>query len=290
MTFILAEDAAIKSLLAGITVTDEKVLTDPLKVVSKKSLTSNRITLTTRGAHGFVVGQNVTVSGIDPIFNGTYQIIAVPSTTTFKYAKTHANVASSAANGSATIGAFRNVQVWFGFPDVELRAQTYPYMTIDLIDVKPALERQSSGMMYDSDNRGTITPVQGITYRYSIPLPYDLVYQVTSYSRHPRHDRAIIHQLLQKKFPSQYGNLDVPNELGTETAKRHMFLDGFVKRDMIEDGRRLFRNVFTIRVVSEMTPMDADNALSAVQTVHINRITDEIPNGLTPVAYLTQGD
>lgn len=290
MTFILAEDAALKSLLAGITVTDEKALTDPLRIVSKKALTSNKVTLTTRGAHGFVLGQNVTVSGINPTFNGTYPIIAVPSPTTFKYARTAANVAASATDGTATIGAFRNVQVWFGFPDVELRAQTYPYMTIDLIDVRTAKERQTSGMMYDSDNRGTVTPVAGITYRYSMPLPYDLVYQVTSYSRHPRHDRAIIHQLLQKKFPSQYGNLDVPNELGTETAKRHMFLDGFVKRDMIEDGRRLFRNVFTIRVVSEMTPMDAENALSTVQTVHINRITDEIPDVLTPVATLTQGD
>jgi hypothetical protein len=54
MTFILAEDAALKSLLAGITVTDEKALTDPLRIVSKKALTSNKVTLTTRGAHGFV--------------------------------------------------------------------------------------------------------------------------------------------------------------------------------------------------------------------------------------------
>ena len=89
---------------------------------------------------------------------------------------------------------------------------------------------------------------------------------------------------LQQKFPSQYGTLNVPNELGTETAKRHMFLDGFIKRDQIDsDGKRLFRNVYTVRVVSEMTPVTADNALSTVQTVEINRITTDIPDGLTPV-------
>ena len=186
--------------------------------------------------------------------------------------------------------ANRPVQVWFGYPDVELRAQTYPYMTIELIDVRAAKERQSSGYMYDSDNRGTVAPEAGVAYGYMMPLPYDLVYQVTSYSRHPRHDRAIITQLLQQKFQSQYGNLDVPNELNTETAKRHMFLDGFLKRDMIEEGRRLFRNAFTVRVVSEMTPLNAENALSNVQTVEINRITNDIPDGLRPVTHLTQGD
>ncbi len=183
----------------------------------------------------------------------------------------------------------RPVQVWFGFPDVEIRAQTYPYITIELIDIRAAKERQSNGMMYDSDNRGTVTPAADVVYRYSIPLPYDLTYQVTSYARHPRHDRSILFQL-QEKFPSQYGTLEVRNELNTETAYRHMFLDGFIKRDMIEEGRRLFRNTFTVRVVSEMTPSNADNALSITQTVEINRIKTAIPTGLTPVATLTQGD
>jgi hypothetical protein len=116
-------------------------------------------------------------------------------------------------------------------------------------------------------------------------LPYDLTYQLTSYSRHPRHDRAIIFQM-QQKFPSQYGNLQVPNELGTEISQRHMFLDGFLKRDMIEEGRRLFRNVYTVRIVSEMTPSVAANALSTVQTVEINRITTNIPSRLRPVKHL----
>ena len=179
--------------------------------------------------------------------------------------------------------ASRPVKVWFGFPDVEIRTQSYPYIIIELIDVRAAKERQSSGVFYDTDNRGTTAGATGIVYGYSVPLPYDLVYQVTTYSRHPRHDRAIMFQL-QQKFPSQYGTLQVPNELGTETAKRHMFLDGFLKRDQIdEDGKRLFRNVYTVRVVSEMTPVTADNALHIVQTVKINRVTTNIPHGLTPV-------
>lgn len=183
----------------------------------------------------------------------------------------------------------RPVKVWFGYPDVEVRTQTYPYLIIELVDIRAALERQISGMNYDSDNRGTVTPNDNAVYRYQIPLPYDLVYQITTYSRHPRHDRAILFQM-QQKFPSQYGSLLIPNALNTESAYRHMFLDGFLKRDQIEDGKRLFKAVYTVRIVSEMTPVDATNALSTVQTVEINRVTTNVPAGLTPVSHLTQGD
>ena len=183
----------------------------------------------------------------------------------------------------------RPVKVWFGYPDVEVRTQSYPYVVVELVDIRAATERQISGMNYDSDNRGTVTPNANTVYRYQIPLPYDLVYQISAYSRHPRHDRAILFQM-QQKFPSQYGSLPMPNALNTESAYRHMFLDGFLKRDQIEDGKRLFRAVYTVRIVSEMTPVDASNALSTVQTVEINRVTTNIPAGLTPVSHLTQGD
>jgi hypothetical protein len=183
----------------------------------------------------------------------------------------------------------RPVKVFFGYPDVEITVGTYPYMTLELIDIRVAKERQTTGRMYDSDNRGTVAPVTNRVFGYDMPVPYDLVYQVSSYARNPRHDRAILFQM-QHRFPAQYGSLQIPNALGTETGYRHMFLDGFVKRDMIEDGRRLFRNTYTVRVVSEMTPFTAGNALSTVQTVEINRIKTDIPAGLTPVKYLTKGN
>ena len=73
------------------------------KTVSNKALTSNVATLTTGSAHGFEVGQSVTVSGVDSTFNGTYTITAVPTTTSFRYAKTATDVASAAVSpaGSA---------------------------------------------------------------------------------------------------------------------------------------------------------------------------------------------
>jgi len=68
------------------------------KTVTNKALTSNVATLTTGAAHGFEVGQSVTVSTVDSTFNGTYTITAVPTTTTFRYAKTAGDIASTAVS------------------------------------------------------------------------------------------------------------------------------------------------------------------------------------------------
>ena len=208
MTFILAEDAALKTLLSGITVVDEK------------------------------------------------------------------------AGGTATP---RPVQVWYGTPDVELRNQTFPFITIDLMDVRLAPERQMSGVIYDRDKAGTRAPSSGEVYRYEFPMTYDLVYQITTYARHPRHDRSMILQLMQRKIPSKYGRIGVRNALNTETAYRHMFLDEFLKRDSVEEGRRLLRNIFIVRIVSELTHSDAEQAIQLVQSVEINETTNEIPTDYTPL-------
>jgi len=73
--------------------------------INLKSLTSNVATLSTASAHGLFVGDSVTISSVDATFNGTYTITAVPSTVSFKYAKTASNVASTAVSpvGTATV-------------------------------------------------------------------------------------------------------------------------------------------------------------------------------------------
>jgi hypothetical protein len=70
--------------------------------VTNKALTSNVATLTTSAAHGLAVGMEIVVAGVDATFNGTYTISTVPTTTTFTYAKTATNVASTPATGTVT--------------------------------------------------------------------------------------------------------------------------------------------------------------------------------------------
>lgn len=63
--------------------------------ITNKALTSNIATLTTGTAHGFEAGQSVTVASVDSTFNGTHTITTVPTATTFRFAKTAADVAST---------------------------------------------------------------------------------------------------------------------------------------------------------------------------------------------------
>jgi hypothetical protein len=177
----------------------------------------------------------------------------------------------------------RPVKVWFGYPDVELRTQDYPYMVIDLYDIQEANDRQSSGFWLDNTYRGTQTPSVDSAYSYYAPTTYDLFYQVSTYARHPRHDRSIMFSMLNEKVPGKYGHLLIPQDNGVGTVARHMFLEGFVKRDSVEDGRRLLRNVFSIRVVSEMTPYQVAQATPLVETVNLETTPATIPSGFESV-------
>ncbi|CAB4145233.1 Baseplate protein J-like [uncultured Caudovirales phage] len=67
-------------------------------------LTSNVVTLTSRYAHNFSIGDSVIVSGMaNAVYNGTYTVTAVPTTTTFRYAKTNGNIATAATTVGAVI-------------------------------------------------------------------------------------------------------------------------------------------------------------------------------------------
>jgi hypothetical protein len=80
--------------------------------INNKALTSNVATLTTSAAHSFITGQTVTVTGVDATFNGTYVITGTPTSTTFTYARTSANVTSAAVS---PVGTARSI--WASTPD-----------------------------------------------------------------------------------------------------------------------------------------------------------------------------
>jgi hypothetical protein len=83
----------------GILLTDEydvdKIFPAITVSINNKALTSNVATLTTTAVHGLCTGMEIVITGVDATFNGTYRITGVPTTTTFTYAKTASNVAST---------------------------------------------------------------------------------------------------------------------------------------------------------------------------------------------------
>jgi hypothetical protein len=63
--------------------------------VTNKAITSEVATVTTGTAHGFEVGQSVTIADVDATFNGTHIITAIPTPTQFRFVKTGASDVTS---------------------------------------------------------------------------------------------------------------------------------------------------------------------------------------------------
>jgi hypothetical protein len=73
----------------------------PQKInVVNKQLTSNIATLTTQGAHGLEVNEEVVVADVGLNFNGTYVVLSTPTSNTFTYKSYGNNVPSTACLGS----------------------------------------------------------------------------------------------------------------------------------------------------------------------------------------------
>lgn len=140
----------------------------------------------------------------------------------------------------------RPVGVFYGQPDKEIRSQNYPYITIDLIDIAEDTSRAHRGNI-----KLTYKP-EGITDTNKIveyPIPVDLYYQVSTWSRQPRHDRQLMAALFSYgRLPFRFGSLPITED---DTIRR-LDMMGFSKRDTVEGGKRLFSNVYNIRVSAEI--------------------------------------
>lgn len=176
------------------------------------------------------------------------------------------------------LGDPRPVGVWFGQPDQEIRSQSYPYVTIDMVDMQRDVEREMRGIVtaeylrpeeLDNDE----------PFEMTLPIPVNIDYQITSYSRHPRHDRAIMSQLLSLKLPIRFGTL----ELDDNTVRRLDVLD-VSKRDITEQGKRLFINAITVRVSSEIAPT-MFTSLQQVLSVHLDDPTPARAGGRPGAPY-----
>jgi hypothetical protein len=71
------------------------------RTITTVARTSNVTTITTSVAHGYSIGDSVTVAAVtNTSVNGTFTITTVPTTTTFTYANTGTNIVSGADTGT----------------------------------------------------------------------------------------------------------------------------------------------------------------------------------------------
>ena len=147
----------------------------------------------------------------------------------------------------------RPVGVYYGQPDKDIRQQVYPYITLDLVGIREDTERAHRGVVNLTYTPEGYTPNlnedDSINQPIDFPIPVDLIYQVSTWSRQPRHDRQIMAKLFAPgRLPFRFGQLPVPQD-GTN---RRLDMLGFSKRDTTEGGKRLFSNVYNILISAEL--------------------------------------
>lgn len=153
----------------------------------------------------------------------------------------------------------RPVGVWFGQPDTEIRAQSYPYITIDFIGYSEATDRAHRGdidLNYYPEGvaKGPILPDGSGTIQYATeyPIPVNLDYQVVTWARQPRHDRQIMAAMLTgQRLPLRFGLIVIPEDM----TVRRLDVLGFTKKDTTDsNGKRLFSNAYSVRISAEVLP------------------------------------
>ncbi|CAB4123839.1 hypothetical protein UFOVP45_37 [uncultured Caudovirales phage] len=178
-------------------------------------------------------------------------------------------------------GTPRQVGVWFGQPDQELRTQNYPYITIDLINI----QRDAVREMRMDYHAPTYLQPEGLAanqhYVLADNVPVNLTYQITTYARHPRHDRQILSQLMGQTLPLRFGSLNID-----DNTVRRLDVLSISKRDTVEAAKRLFVNAVTVQVSSEI-PQGTLETLYQVSEVHIDNPTPENAGGRNGFPYFS---
>lgn len=185
-------------------------------------------------------------------------------------------------------GEVSEVPVWFRWPESE-RRMAYPFITIDLLNVVPAYERWTSlwnavdqtdyftGIGANPDREGVYYPgySPGLdldpdkSYYVERYLPYDLLFQVSTFARSAYHDRFLTSRFITDIFPPR-GNFWIDVE-ADHVARRCELLQ-WTSGDSMETNeaaKRMFRKIYTVLMETEV-PESKVYEYDKVETVHVD--------------------
>lgn len=176
--------------------------------------------------------------------------------------------------------AERPVQVFFRYPEGETERK-YPFITIELIDIVHAKNRQHSELYLDTHRAGhpnnldywpstssaSSPNVPGFdSFRTTEFTPVDLLYQVSTFTRSAIHDRQLANQMLANIVPFRYSSIMIEAD---GTSRRLDLLD-WSTADLLDPEagyrKRIFRKVYTLQMTSEI-PTTALLGLKKVTSV-----------------------
>ena len=177
----------------------------------------------------------------------------------------------------------RPVQVFFRYPESETE-RTYPFITIEMIDLIHARNRQHSETELSYYNvAGGATPPDGWEKRPDALLywpsessdfsnlankddfkvlhtnefvPVDLVYQISTFTRTALHDRQLTSTILRKIFPFRKSSINVE----ADGTNRRLELLDWTTADLLDPEagyrKRIFRKIYTLQMGAELPSSD----------------------------------
>ena len=176
--------------------------------------------------------------------------------------------------------ASRPVQVFFRYPEGETE-RVYPFITIELIDIVHAKNRQHSESFpttnraghpnnldyWPSTSSASSPNVQGYEYFSTTEFtPVDLLYQVSTFTRSALHDRQLAAQMLTTIVPFRYSSIWIESD---GTSRRLDLLD-WSTADLLDPEagyrKRIFRKIYTLQMTSEL-PTSALTGIKKVTSV-----------------------
>lgn len=167
----------------------------------------------------------------------------------------------------------REVQVFFRYPEGETE-RLYPFITIELIDIVHARNRQHSVVdqygYHEGDDwadspsavqyypsKGLINVPDALEYmKTSEYVPVDIMYQVSTFTRSALHDRQLVEKMLTEVVSFRYNSIYIPAD---NTSRRLDLLD-WTTADLLDPEagykKRIFRKVYTLQMTAELPTSD----------------------------------
>lgn len=152
----------------------------------------------------------------------------------------------------------RPVLCRYRLPETEFATATFPMIIIARQNILKDDEREHRGktrLLYTPESVGAWNPLvenySTSPYNVDFPIPFNINYAVTVYSRKEQHNIELVGQLAQQELlPARFGYLDIPED-GTV---RSLFLEGGPEFESAKDsdGKRVYRTHYVVRVATEL--------------------------------------
>jgi len=175
---------------------------------------------------------------------------------------------------SASAQNKRPVDVKFSYPAKEPSAREFPFIVVQLASIRKSDFREMRGIIPfhadnyipDEEDWADYQPGganEGEIVWAEFPIPHDLYYIVSTYSRYDLHDREIQRELIRRRIPYRGGWVPV------DETVRMLQLISMQTADFLDNEKRTFRKTYTVRLESEVAPEIAYRKTADIETINL---------------------